>query len=52
MESIRTVNKKRVTLIGPIASGKTTLLHRLTGDYSILSNLVTTGNLMLNFYRY
>ena len=31
MENILTVNKKRVTLIGPIDSGKTTLLHRLIG---------------------
>ena len=53
MESIRTVNKKRVTLIGPMASGKTTLFHRLKGDYSFVSRCTTIGidisNINLSF---
>ena len=53
MESIRTVNKKRVTLIGPIASGKTTLFHRLKGDYSFVSGCASIGidfsNINLSF---
>ena len=39
MKSDETVEKreKRVILIGPYQSGKTTLLHRLMGDYSFVS---------------
>ena len=36
MKSDETV-EKRVILIGPFLSGKTTLLHRLMGDYSFVS---------------
>ena len=36
MKSDETV-EKRVILIGPYLSGKTTLLHRLMGDYSFVS---------------
>ena len=36
MKSDETV-EKRVILIGPYQSGKTTLLHRLMGDYSFVS---------------
>ena len=36
MKSDKTV-AKRVILIGPYQSGKTTLLHRLMGDYSFVS---------------
>ena len=53
MESIRTVNKKRVTLIGPMASGKTTLFQRLKGDYSFVSGCASIGidfsNINLSF---
>ena len=53
MESIRTANKKRVTLIGHMASGKTTLFHRLKGDYSFVSRCTTIGidisNINLSF---
>ena len=51
MESIRTINKKKVTVIGPSGSGKTTVLHRLMGDYSFVSKYPTIGNLLINFYR-
>ena len=53
MESIRTVNKKRITLIGPMASGKTTLFYRLKGDYSFVSGCASIGidisNINLSF---
>ena len=40
MKSDETV-EKRVILIGPFLSGKTTLLHRLMGDYSFVSRYQT-----------
>ena len=40
MKSDETV-EKRVILIGPYLSGKTTLLHRLMGDYSFVSRYQT-----------
>ena len=42
MKSDETVEKreKRVILIGPYQSGKTTLLHRLMGDYSFVSRYI------------
>ena len=39
MKSDETV-EKRVILIGPYQSGKTTLLHRLMGDYSFVSRYI------------
>ena len=42
MKSDETV-EKRVILIGPCESGKTTLLHRLMGDYSFVSRCPTIG---------
>ena len=42
MKSDETV-AKRVILIGPYQSGKTTLLHRLMGDYSFVSRYQTIG---------
>ena len=39
MKSDETV-AKRVILIGPYQSGKTTLLHRLMGDYSFVSRYI------------
>ena len=42
MKSDETV-EKRVILIGPFLSGKTTLLHRLMGDYSFVSRYQTIG---------